>query len=290
MSAITRKFAESEMSLPERGDAISRRLVEARLSARPLTDFPDRLPETLEQAYAIQTASMARWPDEVAGWKVAMLPVADRERFSSERLAGPVFRSLIYPVETGSRKVMPVYEGGFAAVEAEFVLELGETVRPTGRNYSDEELIEVVAEVYCGAEIASSPMAVVNERGATSIISDFGSNAGVLFGSEIPDWASRPLDSWPATVTVDDVVVGVATAAAVPGGPLQALRFLIGHCATRGIELPAGTLVSSGAVTGVHDVKMSSIARVDFGPFGWFEVAFEPMSPKQKRVTRNPEQ
>ncbi len=281
MSAILRKAVEQRMSLSEQDDAISRRLVEARLSARPLPDFPDRLPETLERAYAIQAASIERWPDEVAGWKVAMLPVADRERFPSERLAGPVFRSTIYPVETGSCKLLPVYEGGFAAIEAEFVLELGVTMRPTGRDYSGEELTEIVTAVYCGAELASSPMAVVNERGATSIISDFGNNAGVLVGPEIPDWASRPLDSWAATVSVDDVVVGDATAAAVPGGPLQALRFLLGHCATRGVELPVGTLVSTGAVTGVHDVQMSSTARVDFGAFGWFDVAFEPMTPRR---------
>jgi 2-keto-4-pentenoate hydratase len=251
------------------------------LNARPLPDFPGRLPDTLEQAYAIQSASIGRWPDEVAGWKVAMMPLADRERFSVQRLAGPVFRSSIHKAETDLRHVVPVYEGGFAAIEAEFVLQLGTTVRPATRGYSDEELIEVLSEACCGAEIASSPMAVVNERGATSIISDFGNNAGVLVGPEIQDWAPRPLDSLPATVSVDDVVVGDATAAAVPGGPLQAFRFLVNHCAARGIELPAGTVVSTGAVTGVHDVQIDSIARVDYGPFGWFEVAFEPMSLRQ---------
>ena len=176
---------------------------------------------------------------------------------------------------------MPVYAGGFAAVEAEFVLQLGVSVMPTEKDYSEEELINLVSGWYCGAEIASSPMAVVNERGATSIISDFGNNAGVLVGPQIADWQTRPLDAMPAKVIVDHEIVGETTAAAVPGGPLQALRFLIELCATRGIELPAGTLVSSGAVTGVHDVKMDSIARVEFGPFGSFEVTFEPIQPAQ---------
>jgi 2-keto-4-pentenoate hydratase len=122
-------------------------------------------------------------------------------------------------------------------------------------------------------------MAVVNERGATSIISDFGNNAGVLVGPEISDWQSRPLDEMPAKVIVDNETVGEKTAAAVPGGPLQALRFLIELCALRSVELPAGTLVSSGAVTGVHDVNMDSIARLEFGQFGGFEVRFEPIRP-----------
>ncbi len=267
------------MQLSERDDAISRCLVNARLTAEPLSDFPDRLPTTLEEAYAIQSASINRWPDAVVGWKVAMLPVPDRSRFPAERLAGPVFSSKVRAVEAGSRVVMPVYAGGFAAVEAEFVLELGASVLPTGKKYSDDELIDVVSGWHCGAEIASSPMAVVNERGATSIISDFGNNAGVLVGPRIPDWQTRPLDEMPAKVIVDGQTVGETTAAAVPGGPLQALRFLIELCATRGIDLPVGTLVSSGAVTGVHDVSMDSIARLEFGPFASFEVVFEPIMP-----------
>lgn len=281
MNSEIKKNVYEVASLSERDDAISACLVEARLSASPLADFPDRLPETLGQAYAIQAASIGRWPEEVAGWKVAMMPPADRERFPDERLAGPVFSSSFHRVEGSSCKSTPVYEGGFAAVEAEFVLELGTTVPPLGRGYSDEELSELVAAAYCGAEIASSPMAGANKNGAMSIISDFGCNAGVMVGPEIPDWALRPLDSMPVTVTVDDAVVGEKTAAAIPGGPLQALRFLLGHCAARGIELPAGARVSSGAVTGVHAVQLNSLARVDFGPFGWFELTFEPMSPRK---------
>jgi len=267
---------DMHVTISEGDDAISKCLVEARLNGNSLPDFPGRLPDALEQAYAIQTASIERWPDEVAGWKVAMLPPNDRKRFPAERLAGPVFRSLVYAAQPGSCTAVSVYEGGFAAVEAEFVLELGTKITPSNRSYSDEELMDVISAVYGGAEIASSPMAVAVQRGATSIISDFGVNAGVVLGPEIPAWRSLPMDSLTAAVTVDSVLVGEATAAAIPGGLLQALRFLIDLSAWRHVELPAGTLVSSGAVTGVHDVQLSSVARVDFGPFGSFDLAFEP--------------
>ena len=279
--SVEKEEVSQTLRLSERDDAISRCLVDARMTTKPLPDFPDRLPTTLEQAYAIQSASIKRWPDAVAGWKVAMLPLPDRSRFPAERLAGPVFESKVRAVGAGSSIVMPVYEGGFAAVEAEFVLKLGAPVPPIDKNHSDDDLIGLVSGWYCGAEIASSPMAVVNERGATSIISDFGNNAGVLVGPPIADWRTRSLDEMPATVIIDNDMVGEATAAAVPGGPLQALRFLIELCAQRGIDLPAGTLVSSGAVTGVHDVKMNSVARLEFGPFGNFEVTFEPIKPAQ---------
>lgn len=263
----------------QQNDAISRCLVDARLSTQPLPDFPVSLPETLEQAYAIQSASIERWPDEIAGWKVAKLSDVDNARLSAERLVGPVFKSSVRSVESGGGTVMPVYEGGFAAVEAEFVLILGTEVPPSDRDWSDDELIAMVAGAYCGAEIASSPMAVINERGPTSIVSDFGNNAGVIVGPEIEDWSNKPLGFLTATVTVDEAVVGSKSVDAMIGSPLQALRFLIQVSGRRGISLPAGTVISSGAITGVHDVQISSTARVDFGPQGWFEVTFEPRAP-----------
>jgi len=239
------------------------------------------LPETLEQAYAIQSASVDRWPDEVAAWKVARLSPTDRERFQTERLAGPVFRSSIRTAEAGSCKVMAVYDGGFAAIEAEYALELGAAVPPFDKDYPDEELADLVSAVYGAAEIAGSPMAVVNELGAMSVISDFGANAGLVVGPRIPGWRSLEPGSLSASVAVDDVTVGESTPDGIGRDPLQALRFLIGLSASRGIELPEGALISTGALTGVHDVRVGSTARVDFGSFGSFEVWFEPAAPKQ---------
>ncbi len=171
---------------------------------------------------------------------------------------------------------MPIYAGGFAAVEAEFILELGCAVHPSDREYSGADLIGLVSSLFVGAEIASSPMAAINKLGPTCVVSDFGNNAGLLLGPAVANWNARDLDSMTAKVMIDGAVVGVATASAIPGGPLAALRFLLGLAATRNIELPEGTLISTGAVTGIHRVSVSSAARVDFGPFGWFDVKFMP--------------
>lgn len=268
-------------ALSGQDDAISKRLVEARLGAEALRDFPGSLPETMEQAYAIQSASQARWPDDVGGWKVGLLSDADSQRFSAERLAGPIFRSSILHTESDSCASMPIYVGGFAAVEAEFVLELGFEVRPSGEKYSDEQLTDIVSAMYVGAEIASSPMAAVNKLGPTCVVSDFGNNAGLIVGPSIPGWSSRSLDSLTSTVTVDDVVVGKASADAIPGGPLQAMRFLLELCSTRGITLPLGTLISTGATTGIHEVTVDSKSRVDFGELGFLDVKFEALIPNQ---------
>jgi 2-keto-4-pentenoate hydratase len=247
-----------------------------------LREFPGKMPDTMARAYAIQAASIARWPDSVAGWKVGMLSPQDQGRYSAERLVGPIFRSQIHEVSAGSRIVMPIYVGGFAALEAEFIFRLGKTVSPENRQFSDDELAELVAALHVGAEIASSPMAEINNLGPTVVAADFGNNAGLLLGPEIPDWQAGSPEHWRARVIVDGDIVGDASAASIPGGPLAALRFAISVAAMRGIELPAGTLVSTGAATGIHDVEATSVSRVEFGEFGGFDVTFEPRPEAQQ--------
>ena len=273
----TTKPANPEAPLSEQDDALSKRLVDARLKAVPLAEFPGSLPTTLERAYAVQAASIARWPDDVAGWKVARLPVGDRERFPAKRLFGPVFGSSIRTVDSGSETVATIYDGGFAAIEAEFVLEVAAAIPPAARNRSDEELAGLVSKVYCGAEIASSPMPFVIELGATSIISDLGINCGVIVGPEVAD--STGADASTVSVSVDGEVVGESQPGPISGDPLKAFRYLLDHCAGAGIELPENALVSTGLLTGVHDVRVGSLARVDFGSHGWFTVRFEAIEP-----------
>ncbi|MBT8100943.1 MAG: 2-keto-4-pentenoate hydratase, partial [Gammaproteobacteria bacterium] len=184
----------------------------------------------------------------------------------------------VHIVSVGSKTAMPIFAGGFAAIEAEFVFRLGQSVEPSEREWSDEELAGLVAGLHIGAEIASSPMAEINNLGPTVVASDFGNNAGLLLGPEIPNWQSlRPADL-PSKVLIDGDVVGDASAAAVPGGPIAALRFTVTLSADRGLALPAGTLISTGASTGIHDVEAGSQSRVEFGDYGWFDVTFEPMS------------
>lgn len=270
--------AAAGAGLPDGDDAISRALVHARRSATPVTVFPGAVPESMAEAYAIQSASIQRWPDTVGGWKVGALPPALHERYATDRLAGPIYRSQIHAVALDSSTVMSIYVGGFAAVEAEFIFRLGQAIPPLVRDWSNEDLIAVVADLHVGAEIASSPIADINDFGPTVVVSDFGNNAGLLVGPAIDNWHLARPEDLPSRVIVDGATVGEASAAALPGGPLAALRFLVTLCATRGLELPADTLISTGATTGIHDVTTSSVSRVEFGDYGGFEVTYEPMS------------
>ena len=273
MDTIT--FPNSINRICEHDQAIAKRLVEARLHARTLDDFPGQLPTSLEQAYDIQAASVTLWPDDVVAWKIARFPPVDRGKVAAERLFGPAFRSMVRRVEAGSATDAKIHDGGFAVIEAEFVLELGAAVQPGDNRWTIDELSGLVSAAFGGAEIASSPMPGVIELGGMAIIPDLGINVGVIAGPEIEDFASLPADALRVQVSVDDKLVGEARPGSITGDPFEALRQLIEHCGRQGITLPKGALISTGLLTGAHDVTVGSTARVDYGPFGGFDVRFE---------------
>ena len=244
--------------------AIASALVEARRTARALPAYPGALPITLAAGYAIQSAGMALHGGAVAGWKVGRIWPPFDAQFGSDRLAGPVFAAgVVIALDTNSSS-MPVFDGGFGAVEAEFVFRLGDV--PHGQAlFSLAQAAATVAGVHVGIEIASSPLAAINDLGPAVTVSDFGNNHGLIVGPAIADWADVGIDRWPISVAIDGAVVGSGVAGDFPDGTLGSVRFLLELLARRRISVPPGTLVSTGAITGVHAIAAGQDAAVHFG-------------------------
>ncbi|MEM9401322.1 MAG: hypothetical protein AAGA44_02405 [Pseudomonadota bacterium] len=258
-------------------DGISIRLVNARLKASPLDEFPGELPQTLREAYDIQSLSINRWPDAVSGWKVGGVPDAFREQYAAERLSGPIFASATRSVSEGGETGMSVFDGGFAAIEAEFVIRTAASIEP-GDVISGASLEEYIASVHIGAEIASSPIADINRIGPGCIVPDFGNNAGLVVGPAVRDWQVRRSEAVTVTVHVDGLLAGQSNSA-MDDSVLTAFRFLVDLCAERQQTLPEGTLVSCGALSGIHELRAGATATVTFEGIGSFAVAFTKKQP-----------
>lgn len=255
------------------------RFVAARLEGRALPGFPGPIPDTLSVAYACQDAAIALWPDDVAGWKVGRIVPPWSARFEPDRLVGPIFGRAVVQARAGERAAMPVFEGGFAAVEAEFVLRLGIDA-PAGKTaWTVDEAATLVAAMHVGIELAGSPLATVNDLGPAVVVADFGNNAGLIVGPSVPNWRTRNLDSLTSETFVNERSVGKGSAASVPGGPLSALAFTLTRCAQRGLPLKAGQWISTGATTGIHVVRAGDEARVVFTEVGELLCHLVPATP-----------
>ena len=83
----------------------------------------------------------------------------------------------------------------------------------------------------------------------------------------VADLDALPPDA-PRVLLSTGKLVGEGTAMSLPGGPLAGLRFLLKHLAERNRPLKAGQYVSTGAITGVHDIVAGQSSRLSFGPDG----------------------
>lgn len=249
--------------------AVAARFVQARQDGVSLPAYPGVVPADLESAYTIQDAAIGLWPDAIGGWKVGRIPPPLVERFGAERLAGPIFSSNIWPAGRNEGE-FPVFPGGFAAVEAEFVFRMGEDAPAEKTSWTFAEVEALEGELHIGVEIAASPLATINELGPAVVVSDFGNNRALFLGAAIDGWRSR-LNSLTCETFIEGESVGRGGAASIPGSPLEAVRFLLEHLARRGLPLRRGQLVSTGAATGIHDIEAGQTARVAFGADGTIE-------------------
>ncbi len=241
---------------------IAASFVSARREARVLDNYPGPLPETLGAAYRIQDEAIALQATRVAGWKVGRIWPPHESLFGSNRLSGPIAAEHVFHA-AGQMVTMPVFQGGFAAVEAEFICVL-HMADPAQTRYTLEEAAAAIAAVHVGIEIASSPFPGINDHGPAVTVSDFGNNHGLILGPALPGWQGMALDAWPVSVSIDGQTMGEGRSGAFPDGMVGSVRFLLELLSSRGIAVPAGTLVSTGAISGVHPIAPGQAAEARF--------------------------
>lgn len=244
--------------------ASSQRFVAARRAAQSLPDYPGSVPHTLGDAYARQDLAIQLWPDAVVGWKVGKIPDDWVPKLGEERLVGPVFGRQLQRYADGESLALPVIAGGFAAVEAEYVFVLGADADPARTDWTVEDCGALVAALHLGIEFAGSPLSTINVLGPAVVVSDFGNNAGVLLGPEVPQWPNVDWNTLACETWIEDRCVGRGGAMTIAGTPLAALAFALNRNARRGLPLRAGMLVSTGASTGIHDIVAGQRAEVRF--------------------------
>jgi 2-keto-4-pentenoate hydratase len=255
---------------------IAGRFVRARVEGTALAVFPGEMPATLDAAYAIQDAAIEMWHDALSGWKVGRIMEPWLSRFGADRLVGPIFARGIQQARDGQELRMPVFADGFAAVEAEFIVRLASDAPADKTSWTAQEAGDIAGEMFAGIEPAGSPLAPINDLGPAAIVSDFGNNAGLIVGPSIHGWRERSFGALMTETFIDEQSVGRGSAASTPGGPLAALAFALGCCARRGLALEAGQLISTGATTGVHQIRAGQRARVVFAGIAEIHCVAEP--------------
>lgn len=260
---------------------VAQTFVAARLAARALSGFPGPLPAGMAEGYAVQEIAIGLWPDQLIGWKVGRIPPDLQAALGADRVMGPVFARNVWSTTPGRPTRIPVIEGGFAAVEAEYIYRIGKDA-PAGKfDWTPQEAEDLAEAMIVGVELAGSPLATINVLGPRVVASDFGNNAALILGREVPGWRERPADIPPCAAYVEGKLVGEGATSSIPGGPAASLAFLASAAARRGRPLQRGQYVTTGAASGIHDIEAGQTARITFGDLDEILCIAEPASPHE---------
>lgn len=247
---------------------IAEAFVAARRIAQGIEHYPGTIPADLTEAYAIQDAAIALRGEIPVGWKVGRINPPWSEQLEVNRLAGPIFASHVQMGDAQSGVTGDIFRNGFGAAEAEFLFRIGRAPEAGKKQFSLSDAADLVDSVFIGIEVASSPFSGINALGPLVTISDFGNNNGVIIGEEIHYWRGSDLENWTVKANIDGKPVGHGKASAFPDGPLGSVQFLLENLVARGIAITPGLLVSTGAVTGVHEIGFGQNFEAQFGELG----------------------
>lgn len=267
------------IDLNDNADIVAQAFVSARRQARALESYPGEAPQALGAAYGIQDKAIVVDGRPVMGWKVGRInPPLDRQ-LGANRLSGPIFADSVIDADADEVPPMAVFSGGFAAAEAEILLHVAPGFRGVVPS-DDAGTKAIVDDVRLGIEIASSPYPGINADGPLVTVSDFGNNFGLVRGGSIAGWRELDLCAIQVRSEIDSRVVGEATAATMLDGPYGAVRFLLSNLIERGFDVSRGLWVSSGAITGVHEIEPGQSFRAAFAGCGEVNCRIVAASPR----------
>ncbi len=232
-------------------------LVAARRTGKLLDELPASCkPQTLEDAFAIQDATVAALRETVAGWKASIV--------DGRVVRGAIFASRVFESPAHIKAAtMPLL-----GVEAEIAF-VFERDLPAGK-HSYEDIAAAVS-AFAAIEVVDSrfrsyPDVPMQDRNA-----DFISNGGFVRGPSAAQWRKLDLVNIAVSLTIDGQEIVKRTGGHASGDPLLPAVALVNDL-SGGVK--AGQFVTTGSYTGLAFAKPGQTAVATFAGFGPVEVSF----------------
>lgn len=238
------------------------RFVAARKSGQAIADYPGPFPESLSDGYEIQKAAIKKMGSPVLGWKVAAVEPEFVDEFGASRIVGPVFCIS----SRGPDVSVQLFSGGYAAAEAEIQLRIG-GLPPSGAALRLEDVIQRIDRICFGIEVAGSPFPDINQHGPAVTVSDFGNNNGLVIGPAIAREDVTVSTGCAIRCRLNDRTLGVAVLTSLDFA-FTAAKSLFELAEEYELPLRSGQWISTGALTGAHQVRAGDRFVADFSTRG----------------------
>ncbi|WP_353476043.1 2-oxo-hepta-3-ene-1,7-dioic acid hydratase (plasmid) [Salipiger sp. H15] len=232
---------------------------------------------TLDDAYAIQTAQIARKLAEgrrVLGWKIGLTSKAMQAALGIDTPdSGILYDDMDFPnggVVPADRFIQPRIEAEIA-----FIMKA-----PLSGDATREQVLAATEAVAPALEILDtrilrSDPATGQARRIFDTVADNAANAGIVLGAERHAPESLDLRWVGAIVTRNAEVVATGLGAAVLNDPVTSLVWLARRMGQYGQRIEAGQVVLSGSFIGPVECPPGTEIHADFGSFGAVSLSFE---------------
>jgi 2-keto-4-pentenoate hydratase len=232
-------------------------LLAARRTGRLLDRLPESCsPQTLDDAFAIQDATVAGLGETVAGWKASII---DGRAVRGAIIGSRVFAS---PARVEAAQ-MPLL-----GIEAEIAFRF-ERDLPAG-TYSYAQVADIVS-AFAAIEIVDSRFRTYPDLPIQDRNADFVSNGGFVRGAPVTDWRKLDLPNIAVTLTVGGAELVRRHGGHPAGDPLLPAVALVNELPT-GVK--AGQFVTTGTFTGLTHAKPGQSVIATFAGFGEVAVTF----------------
>lgn len=230
----------------------------------------DERPGSLTEAYAVQDRLAELTGERTVAWKVGASSPGIQGRLGlSEPFSGRYQAPFVF-----DHPAVLAWER-FATrpgVECEIGLRLGRDVDlgegPLDADTVADAVDAVVPTIEVVAGRLDNPMATE----PASLVADNGMAGYLILGDPIPLAEAPDLSRVHAVLRVNGDQVASGDLASAGFDPWQMVAWLTGHLARRQLGLRAGTVVSTGSLTGVHFVRPGDGIVADLGPLGRLSV------------------
>jgi 2-keto-4-pentenoate hydratase len=263
---------EGAMQISAKQETLAGLLVEARCNGVQLPSLPgDLVPETVMGAYQVNQIVAERLGWTPLGWKIAGTTEAVRIKLGLET---PIYGRSFQRFACQSPARFKLAELLDPLVECEFFVTLARDLPPRDQHWTLPEVIDAIAEVHAGIEVAECRYPNTALPPLPAILADGSASGRYVFGDRIENWRDG-LAPIRIRLEVDGKLRREGVGADVMGDPLRPLWWLAEERRRWGDGLVAGETISTGSMTGMMPVRHGQHVCAWFGDVGRVEIDFE---------------
>jgi 2-oxo-3-hexenedioate decarboxylase len=240
---------------------LARQLDDARRGRREIEPLHKTFGEfDLEDAYRIQRAGIGlrvQRGEAIAGYKMGLTSKAKREQMN---LAMPIYGVLTDAMRIPDGEVFHVKHGIHPRVEPEIAFV---TSRDLCEPITVEEARQAIASVCAAMDVLDSRYIGFKYFSLPDVVADDASSFHFVLSDDARAPGGLRFDDLDMRGLVDGKLVHEAKSSAISGDPLLSLVQLVELLHAHGQELPAASLVLTGAATPAEPIRAGQTIRLE---------------------------